>query len=85
MLLLLGLHVIAGAVSFVLSVVPALSMVPLGFFLLIGLSQLLYVVPSVIVSYLLGQPATAQGFIIGAAITFAINAACWFSFGARPF
>lgn len=43
----------------------------------IGLSQLLYVVPAVIIAHRKGRKGLMKGIIIAAAITFLLNAACF--------
>lgn len=45
--------------------------------ILIGLSQLLYVIPAIIIYSKKGRPGIVKGLIIGAAITFLLNAACF--------
>ncbi len=49
-----------------------------GFFSLffIGLSQLIYMIPAIIYFKKQGETETMQGLIIGACITFLLNAAC---------
>ena len=49
-----------------------------GFFSLffIGLSQLIYMIPAIIYFRKQRETETAQGLIIGAGITFLLNAAC---------
>jgi len=51
---------------------------PGGFFIVffIGLSQLIYMIPFTIYFKRQGENETAQGLIIGACITFLLNAAC---------
>jgi Na+/proline symporter len=46
--------------------------------LFIGVSQLLYIVPAVVIARRRGRPGLAKGLIIGAALTFLLNSACWF-------
>jgi hypothetical protein len=43
----------------------------------IGVSQLLYVVPAVVLAVRRQRPGLAKGIVIGAAATFLLNAACW--------
>jgi hypothetical protein len=42
----------------------------------IGLTQLVYMIPAVLFSRHRGESETAKGLIIGASITFLLNAAC---------
>ncbi|MCB9760611.1 MAG: hypothetical protein H6739_12285 [Alphaproteobacteria bacterium] len=42
-----------------------------------GLTQLVYVVPLVVVTGVRGQTAILQGVLLGAAITVLLNGACW--------
>lgn len=46
-------------------------------FATIGVSQLLYVVPSMIIARRRGRPGVAKGVIVGAAITLILSGACW--------
>jgi hypothetical protein len=43
----------------------------------IGLTQLLYVIPGIIIASRKGRKGIVKGIIIMAAITFLLNAACW--------
>ena len=43
----------------------------------IGLVQLLYLIPAWIILRVKGQKRTALGIVICAAITFLLNAGCW--------
>ena len=42
----------------------------------IGLSQLVYMIPAIWIARRKGETETAKGLIIGASITFLLNAAC---------
>ena len=42
----------------------------------IGLSQLVYMIPAILIARRKGETETAKGLIIGASITFLLNAAC---------
>ncbi len=42
----------------------------------IGLSQLVYMIPAVLFSRHRGETETAKGLVIGASVTFLLNAAC---------
>lgn len=46
-------------------------------FLFIGVSQLVYMIPAVIIAYKKGYKVTAKWMMIGAAITFLLNATCF--------
>jgi len=50
-----------------------LTFLPLMF---IGLSQLAYVIPAILVARRKGESETSKGLIIGASLTFLLNAAC---------
>ncbi|MEW6126902.1 MAG: hypothetical protein AB1757_07670 [Acidobacteriota bacterium] len=50
--------------------------IPLMLILFVGVSQLLYMIPAVIIAFMKGKKQTAKGIIIGAAIVFLLNAAC---------
>jgi len=49
--------------------------------LLIGVSQLAYMLPAIIIARKRHEIEKAQGLIIGASVTFLLNAACWGAFG----
>jgi len=42
----------------------------------IGASQLVYIIPAIIIVKRKGRPGLVKGLIIGASITFLLNAAC---------
>ena len=42
----------------------------------VGLSQLFYMIPAVLIARRKGEAATLKGLIIGASITFLLNCAC---------
>ena len=46
-------------------------------FALIGVSQLLYIVPAILIAKKVGRPGIAKGLIIGASLLFLLNAACF--------
>jgi Na+/proline symporter len=50
----------------------------------IGLSQLLYVIPAIIIYRRKNRPGMVKGLIIGAAITFLLNGACTALFFLNP-
>jgi hypothetical protein len=43
----------------------------------IGVSQLVYMIPAVLIARRRGRVALAQGLALGAALTFLLNAGCW--------
>lgn len=45
-------------------------------FIFIGVSQLLYVIPAIVIYYRKGRRGVVKGLIIAAAITFLLNATC---------
>jgi len=47
------------------------------FYFGIGITQLIYVIPGIIYFRRHGKPLIAKGIIIGASITFLLNAACF--------
>jgi len=44
---------------------------------LIGLVQLIYIIPAIIIANVKGRKGIVQGLLIGAGITFLVNAACF--------
>jgi hypothetical protein len=50
--------------------------------LLIGISQLVYMVPAIVIARRRGRADLVQGLAIGLAVTFLLNAGCWGLFGA---
>src|SRR5688572_9271065 len=59
------------------SVRDPLAAVIAVFVLALGVSQLVYIWPAVLIARRRGRPAVAKGLIIGAAITFILSGACW--------
>jgi hypothetical protein len=53
--------------------------------LLIGISQLAYMLPAIFIARRRGRYDLVQGLAIGAAVTFLLNAGCWglVTFGSR--
>ncbi|MFM1653865.1 hypothetical protein ACI7RC_17425 [Brevibacillus sp. B_LB10_24] len=49
---------------------------PLAFFF-IGVSQLIYLIPALIIALYKGKKKMAAGMLIGAGVTFLINATCY--------
>ena len=55
-----------------------IAMVTFGVALmLIGVSQLLYIIPAIIIAKRRGRPGIARGLMIGASVTFLLNTACF--------
>jgi hypothetical protein len=75
------------AIGHVIPVVPLafLSLISRGmgpgilpiFYFGIGITQLIYVIPGIVYFRRHGRPLIAKGIIIGASITFLLNAACF--------
>jgi ABC-type Fe3+-siderophore transport system permease subunit len=42
----------------------------------VGLSQLVYMIPAILIARRKGETETAKGLIVGASITFLLNATC---------
>jgi hypothetical protein len=62
-----------------------LAAMTLGLSLIVlGLSQLAYVIPAVILARRRGRPGIAKGLIIGAALTFLLNGTCTIYFFSQP-
>ena len=53
--------------------------IPIAF---IGITQLVYIVPAVLIARAIGHFALTRGLLIVAAVMAALNGACWFVFGA---
>ena len=67
----LGLTLLLHLIQIPLAIVTvAISLIVLG------VSQLLYIIPAIIIYRKKGRPGVVKGLIIGAAITFLLNAAC---------
>ena len=52
--------------------------------IVLGLTQLAYVIPAVIIARRKGRPGIAKGLIIGAALTFLLNGTCTIYFFSNP-
>jgi hypothetical protein len=78
-----GLHLAAIIVLIAIAAVSdeAVMFGALFFFLLIGVSQFVYMIPAIIIAYRRGRRALGKGLIIGAAITFILSGACWAGLG----
>ena len=51
--------------------------IPSAFLIGFGLSQSIYMGPAIYYAFKRGRPDIAKGLIIGAAVTFLLNGACW--------
>ena len=78
--LTLGLHVLVqGLTLFIIGAVVRgeqgliLAFLPLMY---IGVSQLVYIIPAILIARRKGDTEIAKGLIIGASLTFLLNAAC---------
>ena len=49
---------------------------PIFSFFFIGVSQLIYMIPAIVIAFAKGKKQLAKGLIIGAAVVFLLNAAC---------
>lgn len=78
--LTLGLHLFAQvpAVFLISMIVPGEEGLGLAIYLpmFIGLSQLVYMIPAILIFRRRGDTGTAKGLIIGAALTFILNSTC---------
>lgn len=71
-ILLVGaLHIIQLLVGYLFPAILANS------FFFIGLTQLVYVIPAILIARSQGRSDIVAGIIIGAAVTFLLNAACY--------
>ena|ERR1044071_3948696 len=68
------LHFFQLPIALVLALVP--GVVPLLALIFIGLSQCLYMIPAILHFKKLGETETEKGLIIGASVTFLLNATC---------
>lgn len=68
------LHLLQFPIGFVLALVSSVH--PLLSLFFIGLSQCLYMIPAIIYFRRSGETETEKGLIIGASITFLLNATC---------
>ena len=72
--LTLLLHLLQIPIGLVLILVP--SVFPYIAFFFIGLSQCVYMIPAILYFSKTGETETVKGLIIGASITFLLNATC---------
>jgi hypothetical protein len=72
-----ALHIIFAGILYILYLISdkgdVTFLIPL---LLIGISQLLYMLPAILIVQGKDRPQLAKGFAVGGAITFLLNAAC---------
>jgi hypothetical protein len=73
--LTLVFHVVFGMLAGFLSTITNGSFAVV--FIFPGLTQLVYIVPAYLYFQRQGRPGVAKGLVIGAAITFLLNAACY--------
>lgn len=76
-LIAIGLHIVGGAlVSLVFRLVAGndFAMIATVCF---GLTQLLYMVPAMVIAHKKGQPGILRGIAIITAVSFLLNAGCW--------
>jgi hypothetical protein len=72
------LHAIAIVLLLILGSMPGLiSFLALLLFLLLGVSQLIYMVPAILIARARARSGLARGLIIGASVTFGLSTACW--------
>lgn len=78
--LTLGLHLFAQvpAVFLIFTIAPGEEGLGLAIYppMFIGLSQLVYMIPAILIFRRRGDTGTAKGLIIGAALTFILNSTC---------
>src|SRR4051812_7884059 len=80
--LTIGLHVVAIVLLFGLlfslsAPSPIVETLVFGLLLGFGVSQLVYMLPTILFVFSRGRPNIGKGLIIGTALTFALSAACW--------
>ncbi len=84
--LALGLHLFQIPLAVIAAVVTCLvapdsggwcGLAAVGPVLVIGVSQLLYMIPATVLAYRGREPGLAKGLVIGACLTALLNAACW--------
>lgn len=68
-------HIIFQPLISLLGMIPKMEFLFFSVFF-IGLSQLVYMIPAIIIAFSQGKPQLGKGFLIGAGITFLLNAAC---------
>jgi hypothetical protein len=72
----IGLHIVAGGL-----ILLAISLVDqeysAGALVVCGLTQLIYLVPAMLIERSKQRPKIVRGIVLVAAITFLLNASCW--------
>ena len=71
----IGAHFIFQPLISILGAIPKMEFLYFSVFY-IGLSQLVYMIPAIIIAFSKGKPQLGKGLLIGAGITFLLNAAC---------
>ncbi len=71
----IGLHFIFQPFIAMLGMIPNMEWFYFSVFF-IGLSQLIYMIPAIILASVKGKPHLVKGLAIGAGLTFLLNAAC---------
>jgi len=82
--LTIGLHVVVIVLLCGLALsgwTPALERLAEAFVILFGVTQFVYMGPAIYLARRRGRFGVARGLIIGAAVTFALGAACWAIYG----
>ena len=75
MALTVGLHMIFGIVILGLMFIGN-TLSPLPWLILIGVTQLIYIIPAMVIAHFAGKTYLVKGLLIGASVTFLVNAAC---------
>jgi hypothetical protein len=76
----LGLTVVLHAIAIVLLVILGNildAILALLLFAFLGVSQLIYMVPAILIAAIRRRSGLARGLIIGASVTFGLSTACW--------
>jgi zinc transporter ZupT len=72
-----GLHIIFAGILFALSLLQDKSDYTMFFpLMVIGITQTIYMIPAFVIAKGKGKEQLAKGLLVGAAITFLLNAAC---------
>jgi ABC-type Fe3+-siderophore transport system permease subunit len=74
--LALLLHLLQLPITFLVDFVSRAELAFLYPLVFIGISQLVYIIPAIIIFHRRGEPQTVKGLLIGASLTFLLNAAC---------
>ena len=74
--LTLGLHFVAFVITAIIGATTSEAFLAVTFGIFIGVSQLIYMIPAIGIAALWRKKALAKGMIIGASLTFILNAIC---------